>query len=156
MGTVEVTNVHGHIPAAFNAWKSLENSTIRAGNTNSFNAADNTVCAKLTGVKGTYTVECSAVGRYIFIVIGQANKCMYFNEMEIYGFCDCPAGQYRLTTGSGACVACSSDKTSALGSVGSMPTCASPQTTSQDTTNLARACGSGASSCHASRKHQSW
>ena len=60
-------------------------------------------------------VTCDVVGRFLFVVV--QNAYLLFSELEAFGPCACPAGQYAPVTGSGPCVACPANSVSPAGAV---------------------------------------
>jgi len=95
----------------------LDGASIRVGDGSTFDSVLNTQCALTpSGSGGTVTVNCNAVGRYLFVV---RSECIHFEELSAFGPCACPSGQYGPITGIGACVVCSTGTTSPQGSIGS-------------------------------------
>ena len=92
-------------------------------------ATKNTVCATIASATLDNYFTCDVTGRFLFVVV--QNDYVYFSELEAFGSCACPTGQYEPAVGNAltACVACPSGSLSKLGSVGSAACQAIPRTT---------------------------
>ena len=91
----------------------LNSAEIRVGNTDS--STSNTVCGTIGTAVIDNVVTCDVLGRFLFVVI--QNDYLHFSELEAYGPCACPAGQFGPSAGSGACTTCPANSVSLAGAV---------------------------------------
>jgi hypothetical protein len=114
---IELVRINNRVVGHFDTLGRLETSTIRVGNTDTYDA--NAVCAKINGSHDIYSVACNSIGRYLFVVIGTtgSHACLHFTELEAYGACtQCIAGKYKAASGI-ACENCPANSGSPAGGI---------------------------------------
>jgi len=94
----------------------IDGAVVRIGDSEAF--AANTQCGSaLSGAKAEHTVTCDLVGRFLYVVLPSLGP-LQFAELEAFGPCACPAGQYAPAAGGAACAVCPAGFTSLTGAEG--------------------------------------